>query len=84
MARSTKLENIKNIAIDFLYLDISLTEFSPIIIHHPFIENVFINIKDGNDFKLINLLENKSELLKLQNTIEEKINMQKMYKIFMR
>lgn len=53
MRKYTDLDEVKKIAISFLYLDIKETPYSPAIIQHPIFDSGFIHTKD----KILNILD---------------------------
>jgi len=72
MRKTTSLEAVKDMAINFLYMDIEETKFSPLVIMHPIFESAYIGVK-GCEFS-INILESESNLERATSFIEERIN----------
>ena len=55
----TDIHKVKEIAKDFLYIEISTTDYSPIVVMHPFFESGIIPYKIDDEFKVLNIAENK-------------------------
>lgn len=66
------LKSIKEVAIDFLNLDIEITDISPIVIHHPFFDCGYITVNnaDGSNYEFLDIT--KSENLNTARAIKKK------------
>lgn len=75
MKEKTDLDKLKVGARAFLYLDIQPTDFSPIIVKHPFTDSGFVAIRglDGN-IVMTDLLNNLSDKKQWQKQIERQID----------
>lgn len=62
MLAKTDLNAVKRIAKTLVYLDIEPTNFSPIVVQHPFIDTGITAVKNGSSFRMINLLEDPKGL----------------------
>lgn len=69
--QSTNLDNVKNIAIAFLYYDIEETPFSPTIVQHPIFESGIQCVDIHGNY--VNLLKDKEGLNKVRKHIEDRI-----------
>jgi len=58
----TNMELVKDTARTLLYVDIHLTEFSPLIIQHPFSTSGHVGIKEDGELRLLNIAENEEDL----------------------
>ena len=70
MENTTNLEEIKEIAHEFLYLDVQETEFSPVIVSHPFFSTGIVPTYGG---KILNIMESEKELQEAQKQIDKRI-----------
>ena len=74
MLKETNLDEVKKIAVSMLYLDIGLTDFSPMIVSHPFTSSGITMIKSDGDFKMVNLIENAADLQLWRDAIKQQIS----------
>lgn len=74
MKTKTDLESVKKVAIDLLNVPILKTEFSPMIVSHPFTKCGIATILDGNDFEQLDITKSKENLEKWQNQMKHHIN----------
>lgn len=73
MTSEERLNNIKNMAIRFLYLDIKETSLSPAFINYPFFNSgYYVYVKDG-EIVPINIMESDENLELARKYVEEKI-----------
>lgn len=70
----TDIHKVKEIAKDFLYIEISTTDYSPIVVMHPFFESGIIPYKIDDEFKVLNIAENKKDLRFILLQMEKKID----------
>lgn len=70
----TDIHKVKEIAKDFLYIEISTTDYSPIVVMHPFFESGIIPYKIDDEFKVLNIAENKKDLQFILLQMEKKID----------
>ena len=73
MRKITDLEKIKRIALGFLFLEIGQTEFSPLIVTHPFTNVGVTWVKTNHEYRELNLLENGDELALWRDLLSERI-----------
>lgn len=59
MLKKTNLDACKELAIAFLHMPIEKTIWSPVVVTHPIFESGFYNYKDGNSFKICDILEDE-------------------------
>lgn len=71
--KTSNLESVKSMAINFLYQDIEETDYSPMLIIHPIFENGITAIKDNEGLKLVNILESEDNLRTAQGQIKQRI-----------
>lgn len=84
MRYKTDLKAVQNVALNLLYTQIHETEFSPLIVHHPFTSSAYVGIRQNGDMAMINVLESTDNLRKWQSFIGEQIsNTENVYQIFM-
>ena len=74
MRNETDLESVKNIAKALLRVPILETEYSPIIVSHPFTKCGIVTILDGNDFKQLDITKNSESLKIWQAQIAKQID----------
>lgn len=67
MPLKTDMHAIKKIAKMLIYLDFKLTEFSPVVISHPFTDSSFVAFQTKGETQFVNLLEDKDGLAKWQD-----------------
>lgn len=77
MKRNSDIEAIKEVAIEFLYIDIEETEFSPIVVMHPIFENGIISVQKNGQLQMLNILENEDNLTLAREMYIERIRTQK-------
>ena len=59
---NTQLEAVKSEARMLLYTDIYLTEFSPVVVQHPFTTSGFVGIKEDGSVRILDVAENEDDL----------------------
>lgn len=74
MRTETDLESVKNIAKSLLRIPILETEYSPIIISHPFAKCGIVTLLDGEDFVQLDITKSKESLKKWQVQMEKQID----------
>lgn len=80
MLQKTNLEKCKEMAINFLYLDIDTSsEFAPAIVSHPFFESAFNVAENG---ELVDILEDKKGYQSVINVTKKKIEKISDYEYF--
>lgn len=79
----TDIHKVKEIAKCFLHIEIFTTDYSPIVVMHPFFESGIIPYKIDDEFKVLNIAENKKDLQFILLQMEKKIDQsQYVYQIF--
>ena len=71
----TDLPELKYLAKSLLYMEPEQTEFSPIIVHHPFTTSGIVGLKDpeGN-LRIGNIMENPEDRTEWQKQMEKIID----------
>lgn len=62
MKKKTNLDNVKSMAITFLYQPVEETECSPLVVMHPIFETGITGIPKAGDVKMVNILESEDDL----------------------
>lgn len=70
---STNLEAIKQMALDFLYMDIKENQYSPMIVCHPIFNSGFVQIKTEKGFEILNILEDDQAYTSALKNVEARI-----------
>ena len=84
MRYKTDLEAVQSVAKSLLYTAVHETEFSPMVVHHPFTSYAFVAIKRKGEMEMFSILENKDNLHKWQNFMSKQISdTENVYQIFM-
>ena len=73
MKPSTDLNQLKSTAKSLLYIDVSETELSPMIVKHPYTDSGIVAINNDNGYELTNILENNDALMQWQDIMRERI-----------
>lgn len=71
------LEAVRNLALQFLYMDIGETEFSPYVVQHPIFESASTIIQTTSGHKPVNLLEDPGALDEVRKQYQMRINVAK-------
>lgn len=75
MKLTTDLENVKKIAKCLLNIEIYETDYSPMIVSHPFTKSGIVLIPNNkNDADFMNIIENKTAFVKWKNLISKHID----------
>lgn len=74
MNKQTDLHAIKQIAKELLNIDILETEYSPIIVSHPFTKCGIVNLLDGDDFIQLDITKSKDALNRWKAQISHEID----------
>ena len=74
MERKTDLESVKSIAKSLLRVPILETEYSPIIVSHPFTKCGIVTLLDGEEFCQLNITKSSDALKKWQAQMERQID----------
>lgn len=71
-ADKTDLQKLKTLAKALLYMEPEITEYSPVVIHHPFASSAIVALKgtDG-EFKIGNILDSPEDLHQWQKQMGE-------------
>lgn len=72
MRKTTDIESIKEIAINFLYITPTSVKDFPIFVNHPFFENRVMILPETNE--MFDIFENKEKYNKLLTFFKEKIS----------
>lgn len=83
MRYKTDMEAIKGVALSLLYTTIHETEFSPIIVQHPFTSSGCVVIRENDQTVMLNILESEENLRRWQKFMSEQIkSANDVYQIF--
>lgn len=69
VSMNTQLESVKEQARVLLYTDIHLTEFSPVIVQHPFTIFGYVGIKEDGEVRLLEVSGNEDDLRTWRNYV---------------
>ena len=72
--KETDLDSVKRIAKGLLNIDVLETEYSPMIVSHPFTKCGIITLLDGEEFVQLDITRNKESLNKWKTQIEKQID----------
>lgn len=72
--KETNMEGLKELALSLLYLDIQKTDFSPIVVTHPFTNTGLTAQLINGEIRMLNLMDNEDDLEIWQNSLENIIN----------
>ena len=71
----TNLPELKLLAKSLLYMDPEQTEFSPMIVHHPFATSGIVGLRDGEgNLRIGNIVENPEDRTEWQKQMEKIID----------
>lgn len=56
MIKKTNLEAVKEVAVSFLHFAVDETPLSPLIVNHPIFETGIVDLKNGNECKMTDIL----------------------------
>lgn len=71
----TDLQKLKTLAKALLYMEPEKTEYSPVVIHHPFASSAIVALKDADEnFKIGNILDSSEDLHQWQKQMGEIID----------
>lgn len=81
MKKQTDLNNIKAIAKRLLFTEVHLTDYSPMIVQHPFTNTGIVMIRGTNQF--LDITANTENLHKWQSLLKREIDeTENLYKIY--
>ena len=60
--KTNDMDGLKELALSFLYLDIQETQFTPIVVMHPFTNTGTVGHMINGEIKMLNLVENDDDL----------------------
>ena len=84
MRYKTDLKAVQSVAKSLLYTTVHETDFSPMVVQHPFTSSAFVAIKRNGEMDMFSILENKENLHKWQDFMSKQIsNTENVYQIFM-
>lgn len=72
--RSTDMDGVKDVAKMLLAVELAETEFSPMIVQHPFTNSGIAGIPMDGELKLLNLCENPEDLVLWRNSLSKAID----------
>lgn len=72
--RSTKMEEIRRIAKTFLMIDPVKSEFSPMVVIHPFTNSGIVPVKEGKELRLVDITKDRKDLKAWQKDVSKAID----------
>lgn len=72
--KKSNLNEIKNIAKSFLYVEITETQFYPVFVMHPIFESGIQSVKIGGQLKMVDITASEDNLELVQSKICEQID----------
>lgn len=82
MRQTTDIEQVRIIAKAFLMIEPAKTEFSPLIVQHPFTNCGLCVITDGDEHKTVDITQSENNLLAWQEYVSEIIDRSDLTGIF--
>ncbi len=74
MKKQTELENVKKVATWLLNVPVMETDFSPMIVSHPFTKSGLVVVPAENEYFQIDITNNEQSLNKWKSLMEQQIN----------
>ena len=74
MDKNTQLDKIKQRAKALLDVGIITTDYSPMIVSHPFTKSGIVLIPDEEDFAQLNIVDNKTAFVKWKSLMQKQID----------
>lgn len=74
MKRRTDLEQVKAVAIALLLTDVAKTEFSPMVVQHPFTSSGFVPLRKDGQMQIADITQDEDALKQWQDTMTQLIN----------
>lgn len=74
MRKVTDMEGLKKVARVFLMMDPQPTNFSPMIVKHPFTDSEITAIKSDGEYQMVNLMDGTDALTRWRKQIQETID----------
>ena len=74
MKRRTDLEQVKAVAIALLLTEIHKTEFSPVIVQHPFTSSGIVPLQKNGQMQIADITQDEDALKQWQDTMTQMIN----------
>lgn len=74
MMKQTNLNQIKHQARVFLSLDPQLTEFSPVVVKHPFTDSGFVMVNSGDGYRPVDITKDSESLDQWRKNLSERID----------
>lgn len=62
MIQKTDMEQVRNTAKAFLYLDVATTEYAPMIVRHPFAASGIVAVKTNKGLEMLDITESEDNL----------------------
>ena len=74
MRKETNLEGVKSIAKQLVMVDLCLTEYSPVVVQHPFTSSGMVAAPSEDGIRLLDITKSDKDLREWQNFIKGQIN----------
>ena len=74
MRKETDMNGLKKLARVFLMMDPQPTKFSPMIVKHPFTDSGITALKTGDEYQMVNLMDDTAALDRWRMQIQENID----------
>lgn len=71
--KQTDLQKVKSVAVTLLMTDIHETEYSPMVVQHPFTSSGTVGVRKDGGFQVIDITENEENLRLWREQIKEQI-----------
>ncbi len=72
--RKTNMSEVRRIARAFLMIDPVKTQFSPLVVIHPFTNTGIVPLRKGKEIELVDISDNKDNLRRWQKDVTEAID----------
>lgn len=72
--RKTNMSEVRRIAKAFLMIDPVKTQFSPLVVIHPFTNTGVVPLRKGKEIELVDISDNKANLRRWQKDVTEAID----------
>lgn len=75
MKKRTNLDQVKAVAIALLLTDIHKTEYSPVIVQHPFTSSGIVPLRKNGQMQIVDITQDEDALKQWQDTLTKMINL---------
>ena len=74
MKKRSNLDQVKAVAIALLMTDVGMTEYSPMVVQHPFTSSGLVAIRKAGEIQMIDITESDENFRLWQDSVTEMIN----------